>query len=239
VKKIVFFQNELGRFIMIYVVFGILVIFFSVLAYKIIKRKKQRLNLMTSGFFICTTISLCLNMIYYGISNLTAVFILHFFTIFIVCFGPVFLLIVNWIILESTIIYSEKRQNRYILIYGIILFVGMFVFYFFLGEETFGEGKFLGIKATESGIIWAPLFFIFLIFILSTFGIIPVITTSIKIYNSFETKALKKKWFYFLIGECGAFSIAYVGFINNLINYLRYIGGQGASRFYKTNSLDF
>jgi len=179
---------------------------------------------MISGFFICVTISLTLNMVYATITNenlITAILILNFFAMFFVCFGPVFILIVNWIILESTIIYSEKKQNRYILFYGVVLFIGMFIFYFLLGEEFLGEGNFLGVKATTTGISWAPPFFIFLIFMISAFVIIPVMVTSVKIYNSFETKALKKKWFNFLIGVWGTFSIAYVAFINNLINYFR------------------
>lgn len=221
-----FFQIDTGRFITIYVVFGIYVIFFSILAYKIIKRKKQRLNFIISGFFICTTISLCLNMIYYVITDLTAILIFHFSAIFLICFGPVFILVVNWIILESTIIYSEKRQNRYIMIYGIALFIGMFIFCFLLGEESLGEGKFWGVKPTESGIIWAPPFFIFIIFMISAFEIIPIIITSIKIYNSFETKNLKKKWFCFLVGVFGSISMAYIVFSNNLINYFKYLGGE-------------
>ncbi|MFX1329501.1 MAG: hypothetical protein ACFE91_15340 [Promethearchaeota archaeon] len=225
-KKGTFFQINTGRFITIYVVFGIYVVFFSILAYKIIRRKKQRLNYMISVFFICTTISLCLNMVYYTITDLTAILILHFFAIFLVCFGAVFILIVNWIILESTIIYSEKKQNRYILFFGITLFIGMFIFYFLLGEESLGEGNFLGVKATESGIILAPPFFIFIILIISAFEIIPIIITSIKIYKSFETKTLKKKWFYFLVGVFGSISLLYITFINNLINYVKYLGGE-------------
>lgn len=72
---------------------------------------------------------------------------------------------------------------------------------------------------------WSLGFFIYLISIVTIFVMIPIIRTSLKIYSSLETKALKKKWFYYFIGYMGVFSWAYLLFITNLIanNILRLI----------------
>ena len=115
-----------------YVVFGIIVIYFSILANRIIRRKRQRLNLIFSGFFISTIIGLILNMIYAGIRVVTTeiddiVVFLHFLSVFFVRFGLIFIVIVNMIILESSIIFSIKRQIRFIILYGILLFFGMLI----------------------------------------------------------------------------------------------------------------
>ena len=167
---------------------------------------------MFSGFFICSIIGFISNMIYGAISNETLILVLNFLSNFFICFGGIFILIVNLIILESTIIFSIKRQNRYIILYGIILLTGMLIFY------SLG-----GVQISEVGTpIWTPPFFGFVISVITGFAVIPIIITSLKIYFRFETRVLKKKWLYYLIGEVGSFSIAYLVFINNLINYYFY-----------------
>lgn len=180
---------------------------------------------MFSGFFICTIISLILNMIYFGaLTDETTILILNFWANFFICFGPIFILIVNLIIIESTIIFSVKRQNKFILYYGIILLIGMLIFYILDGVRNLSPtaiGRW-GVIISTSGISWTPFFFIFVVSVITSFAIIPIIITSLKIYHSFTTDALKKKWFYYFIGSLGSFSIAYVVFVNNLINWIKY-----------------
>jgi len=168
---------------------------------------------MFSGFFICSIIGFISNMIYGAISNETLILVLNFLSNFFICFGGIFILIVNLIILESTIIFSIKRQNRYIILYGIILLTGMLIFY------SLG-----GVQISEVGTpIWTPPFFGFVISVITGFAVIPIIITSLKIYFRFETRVLKKKWLYYLIGEVGSFSVAYLVFINNLIYWIFYV----------------
>ncbi|MFX1593125.1 MAG: hypothetical protein ACFFCL_10560 [Promethearchaeota archaeon] len=122
---------------------------------------------------------------------------LHFLAWFFLYFGTVFLLIVHMLILESTIIYSIKRQNRYILLYGLLLFLGMLI-------QILIPSPLIGIILTPSGRPgWTLIFFMYVILITSGFSIIPIIITSFKIYHRFETAVLKKKWFYYLIGSLG------------------------------------
>ncbi|MFW9972828.1 MAG: hypothetical protein ACFFDF_21760 [Candidatus Odinarchaeota archaeon] len=152
-------------------------------------------------------------------TNHNVILTLNFLTNFFFVFSPIFLLIVNMIILESTIIFSVKRQNIYIFLYGFILFFGMLILLLlpdnFLGEEQ----PFLSVKITSEGAPhWGLIFFIYVNFITTVFAVIPIIHTSLKIFIRFENKILKKKWFFYFIGSLGSFSLWYLISIGNLLN---------------------
>jgi len=151
--------------------------------------------------------------------NETVILILHFLTNFFVIFAPIFILIVHMVILESTIIYSVKRQNRYIVLYGIVLFLAMLTLVLLGIRFDNPNNPIFGIDLTPTvGTVpqWGLIFVICIISIMSVFVIIPIIRTSLKIYVSFETKALKKKWFYYLIGSLGLILMFYFMLIDNL-----------------------
>ena len=204
---------------MIYVTQGILVIFFAALAYQILKRRRLRINLIFSGFFLSIIVGFIFNMSYAAISPIfgEVIIFLHFLSSFFVYFGLIFILIVNLIILESTVIFSIKRQNTYIFLYSIILFFGMLIL--ILLPDPF---NILGVDITPSGRPgWKPVFFGFMISIISGFAIIPIIITSFKIYFSFESRALKKKWLYYLIGSLGLIVCnLYPIYILNLLTHI-------------------
>lgn len=223
-EKITLYQQILiDRIIVIYIINPILVIFFAVLAYQILKRRKQRLNLIFSGFFFCMIIGFSFNMSYATINHIyyaDLIKILHLLSWFFVFFGTVFILIVHMIILESTLIYSINRQNRYILLYGFLLLTGMLI-------QVLIGSPLVGINLTGEGRPgWTLIFFIYVILITSGFSIIPIIITSFKIYHRFETKALKRKWFYYLIGSLGLiiFNLYPIQILNLLTGIMPYAG---------------
>ena len=152
-------------------------------------------------------------MIYAIINTDYIVIILHFLSVFFVNFGLIFIVVVNMIILESTIVFSVKRQNRYILFYGIILFIGMLILIIY---------PFEGVTMHSSGYLkWNPYFFIYLFSIVNFLAIIPIFYTSFKIYSKFETKELKRKWFYYLIGSLGL--VIFNLYPVDILNLLTYI----------------
>jgi uncharacterized membrane protein YgdD (TMEM256/DUF423 family) len=197
---------------------GILVLYFSIITYKVLKRKRQRLNLIISGFFISLSIGFILNMVYASMTDRITILILNFLTNYFIFFGPVFLLIVNIIILESTLIYSVKRQNKYILFYGILLFAGMLILVL-LGEifDT-PNVPFLGVQIINNTPKWGPIFFVYIVSIMSIFTLIPINYTNFKIYSQFETKELKRKWFFYLFGFLGLTVILYLSTMFNLLD---------------------
>jgi hypothetical protein len=216
VKKTLF-QN-FGRTIII-VALGVLALFFSIISFQILKRKRQRLHIVTSGFYISLSIGFVLNMVYAVITDiaaLTAILILNFLTNFFIFFGVVFLFIVNMIILESTLIYSIKRQNRYIMFYGILLFVGMLILVL-IGLIFDLEGEpFLGVQILDGVPQWGLIFFAYIVLMMTSFTIVPIIYTNFKIYSRFETKALKRKWTAHLVGFLGLTVVFYLLSIYNL-----------------------
>ncbi|KKM04373.1 hypothetical protein LCGC14_1764870 [marine sediment metagenome] len=183
-------------------------IYFTLITLQILRRKRQRLNIIFSFFFITIIIANILNMVYATMTNETIILILNFFTNFFLCFGPIFILVVNMLILESTIIFSVKRQNRYILYYGLLLLLGMAIFYIFKGVSVTSEFR----------PKFSPIFLIFILIITAALVVIPIISTSLKIFFSFEMKALKRKWIFYVIGFLGSISIAYLVFINNYLD---------------------
>ena len=212
------YQAEIPRLIIIYVFLGILALFFLIITYNVLKRKRQRLNFIISGFFISLSIGFIINMIYAAMTDRIAILILNFLTNYFIFFGPVFLLIVNMIILESTIIYSVKRQNKYILFYGILLFAGMLILVI-LGEIFDPPSvPFLGVQIINNAPQWGPIFFAYVVSIMSVFTIIPINYTNFKIYFQFETRALKRKWFFYLFGFLGLTVILYLSVIFNLLD---------------------
>jgi len=202
------YQIDPSRFIIIYIAQSIFVVYFTLITLQVLRRKRQRLNIIFSFFFITIIIANILNMVYAAMENEPVILVLNFFTNFFLCFGPIFIFIVNMLILESTIIFSVKRQNRYILYYGLLLLVGMAIFYF-LGEVS---------VTTEFRPKFSLIFLIFILGITVAFVVVPIVSTSLKIYFSFEMKALKRKWIFYVIGFLGSISIAYLVFINNYLD---------------------
>ena len=131
------------------------------------------------------------------------------------------------IILESTIIYSVKRQNRYILVFGIFLFVVQLILVLLpLPFEMIEFDK--NLQIWERYPKWNPIFFVYRFSIITIFAILPICSTSFKIYFRFETKELKKRWRFYLIGSLGLviFNL-YPIFLSNLLNFI--LGEQNAT----------
>lgn len=154
-------------------------------------------------------------------TNQILILILSFLTYFFVCFGTIFILIVHMLIVESTIIYSIKRQNKYIILYGCFLFIGMLILLLIgliLGEPS-SNRPFFGVDPTpiEGNVPeWGLVFLLYTLGVMSGFSIIPIIRTSLKIYFSIESKVLKRKWLYYFIGSLGLIIIFYMMLIDNL-----------------------
>ena len=189
------FQYDVIRILQVYLVQGLVFLFFVSLSIIILKRDRKRLNKIFSGFYILVSIGLFFNFIYAPLRSdelVILIEILNFITNYCLLLGPIFLVIFQLILLKSEQIITEKRQTIIFASYSIVL-LSMIGFMF--GEET-------GVDI--SGPNWVPIYhlpiYIYLVIVHSITSTIPTIFLSTMIYKKLEDIAIKNKWRFFMIG---------------------------------------
>ena len=202
-------QLDMARILQVFIIQGIILIFFTYIAICIISRGRSKLNITFSLFYICIVVAAVVNMIYALILDESIVLILNFIVNFFVAFGLIFLLSFNYQILKSKFEFTIKKQMALILVYAILLaFMAAFL--------PFG-----GVIINESTgwkPVWSLIFFLYVIIVVSIVAMIPTIYTSLKIYSGFESKDIRKRWILYFVGMCGFFSYMYGAFYINYLN---------------------
>jgi len=202
------FQTDIARFATVLVFYPIMAIIFIVIAIRIIKRNRRRLNVTFSLFYISIAIGVAINMLYALIQDEVIVLVLHYIATYFVGFGLIFLLTTNRILLQSAAIYSAKQQIRKILIYAVIL-AGAFLFIPFDGVVINAS--------TEWRPIWNPFFYIYITAVHSGFVVIPIIVTSFKIRSKMTERIMRKRWNSLLLGIFGLLMSMYLTFLSNFV----------------------
>jgi len=200
---------DLIRFIEIYVIQlsigGILFLFIAVL---ILRRSTKNLNQIFSMFFITIAISTITNIVYASLQDPIIVIILHILTYYLFSWAMVYLLMFNLLILRPIRGLNQITQVLLISVWAFIL-AGLF---------PIGINGGIIINTTPG---WKPVwnisFLLYGIIFCSFLMIIPSIYTSIKIYNRFENRELKKRWKFFIIG---IFFYYLIWGVNSITNFL-------------------
>ncbi len=203
------YQMDMARFLQVYVAQGLICVFFLILAYLILKRGKQRLNLMLSGSFITIAVGLSLNFIYAPITHPQLeliVLILYYLTIFFIFLYPAFLLCFVLILLKSEKIITTSKQSIIIIGYAVILSCMVFI----------PNGVVIN-ASTNWKPVWSWFYFAY-VMVVVTLGFIPSYYISFKIYKLFEDEQIKEKWRYFLIGLIGLYIFASGTLLSNTLN---------------------
>ncbi len=195
------------RIIITYFLFLPIIVLFTYLAFRVLK-KKQKYSYVLSLFYICVVIGSTLNIIYVLIDIVLIVIILHGFTLFINFFALAFLYMVNRIILETSVVYTKEERLKYIISYGLIFGVGMIVLISFNAVSL----------NTQNQPKWNIFMFLFMVIVVSGFGIIPSLSSSFKILKQSSSKEFKSKFRYYYIGLCGLASVAYMIFFSNFLD---------------------
>ncbi|MBY9018745.1 MAG: hypothetical protein KGD66_07930 [Candidatus Lokiarchaeota archaeon] len=196
---------DLSRFIQVFVVQGLVGLFYLFIGYKIIRRERREINVILSSFYFVVVIGVILNIIYVNVFNETVTLVLHFITYYLFCLSLIFLLISVLILLKSEKIITLKIQVTIFTIYALLLIVLWFI------PD--------GLRLNE--VTWKPewswSFFTYSIVICSSIAIGPTIYVSFKIYRSFQKDILKKKWIFFLVGIFGYFFLYYGTSLSNTL----------------------
>ncbi|MBY9018518.1 MAG: hypothetical protein KGD66_06780, partial [Candidatus Lokiarchaeota archaeon] len=131
-------QIDLSRIFLIFVINMMMAIFFLVLGWSILKRRKSRLNATFSGFYLSIALGLLINAAYVVINEIfksePLALLLNYISAFLIFYGPVFMLATNRILIHSEAVYSQKSELKLLLIYALALGF-MAIFYFYDGIE--------------------------------------------------------------------------------------------------------
>ena len=203
----VLYQLDTARIIQVYIVQGIVAVFFLILAYKILKRDTKRLNIIFSCFYISAAAGVIMNFIYALIMVEIIVLILYYITIFCILFSPIFLLVLELILIKSEKVIDTKAQFMIIGIYAALLISMVFI----------PNGVTIN-ASTNWKPVWSVPYYIYTIIILTVGAIVPGLYYSTQIYKKFEDKILKKKWQYFILGLCGLYVLVYGSLTSNTLN---------------------
>ena len=208
------------RFITIYVVQGIVFVFFIFLAYQILKRDTKRLNLIFAGFYLTISAGLFVNFIYGPITDLATVYLLNIITMWLLFFAPIFLTIFSLILLKSEKVITAGKQYLILIVYGVLLAL-MIVFP--RGDSTWG----IMISEPQASPWWSIPFFIYTASVISVMAIIPNLVLSFQILKKFEDEQLKKKWKKYIIGLIFLYIFTYGIMLSNTLNNATFRLGVG------------
>ena len=191
--------TEFSRLFIIFVPQIFIVVLFSFLIFKMLKRNTNRNSLTLSGFYFTVSLSLGLN----GFTVLIAFFLpgefigsLYFFLTYLVSFSFVFVIVFILGLLKLKYEFTVKKALAIILAYGIV----WLLLFLYPGGISYSEN-------------WVPIYSFPLYIaanILFTISFtIPVIYYSIRLRRLFKDSNLKKKLSLFLIGIMLAIIIIY------------------------------
>ncbi|TXT67707.1 MAG: conserved membrane protein of unknown function [Promethearchaeota archaeon] len=203
----VLYQIDFGRILQVFVVQGIIAIFFIYLIFQILKRNRKKINVLFALSYVFVLIGLVNNMIYAFIRDSDVLVAMNFITNFSITFALIFLMIFNLILLYSEKKITTPKQTIIILLYGGILFLQiLFLPYngIIVNEETNWRS------------LWSLPYYLYIILVISVGAVIPTIYLSVRIYFDMEDEALQKRWLYFIIGAIGLFIYMYGIFTTDL-----------------------
>jgi hypothetical protein len=201
-------QNPLIQRITVVLIFQIWPIFFlSYLAYRMLKRARNRTTLTIGSVFIFNAFAYFL--IFLSIVSIYTPFALHFYIggMYFFVFGNSFFIISTWVLVNLENQSYNWSVHILITCYGILSSYLPFVSYFFQGIKY------------DSSTGWIPTYSWFLLalswVLFTIFMVIPQIYLSVKLVKVFEGVVLKKRIVLFLISVFCEFSLVFALFLYN------------------------
>ncbi|MFX0017598.1 MAG: hypothetical protein ACFFAK_11945 [Promethearchaeota archaeon] len=198
----VLYQIEWARLIPIFIAQPLSAVLFIFLAIKTLIRKKDQVSLSLVAFYIISSLSLIINLIYIILTTFmdfqTLLYFLYFLTAYLLIFSSFFLISFLNLLLNVESKFNSRKNLTILIIFGIscllvLLYPG-------------------GITLDPSN-NWRPIYsFEFLLVMYTYFTsivFIPTIVFSVKLYRRFVAKDLKKKFRMLIIGIIEMVAILY------------------------------
>ena len=185
------FQGEYwSRIIVAFISQTFIIILFSFLVFKILKRNRKRSSITLAAFYLIMSVGLFMNIIFILLissHNNILIYISYSLASYFIVFPFIFILIFINIILRMEENFTLKKIAIICITYGVLCST----LYLFPGGITFTSN-------------WVPVysipFFIYVNIFLTGFITIPILFYSIRLYNLFKARNLKDKLRMYLIG---------------------------------------
>jgi len=185
-------EPDFGRILTIYIaqlIFSGILLF---IAYKILRRNRNKLTLTLSGFYFSVSIGIILNAVYPPLDSKDLVHIIYVTIAYFLFLSPIFLVLFNINLLQAGKENVLRKWALYIILYTVSLISCLNI----PGGITILEEPY-----------FRPLFaweYVIIIYVfISIFIVIPLIITSLKLYKTFKDPKLRKKLGFFFIGSFG------------------------------------
>lgn len=182
------FQN-LDRIIAVLIAQGVVILIFFICAFKLLKKKTNRLSITASSFFLVQMISFIFNVVYFLIRIENVVMFFYFLTIFCIIFAPVHLLLFKLNIVKTKFDFTLQKQLVITVIYAIVLFCVLSIpGMFYIGPKTNWTPQ------------WSITLFIIIFFYVVFGTLLPIWYYVIKIYKKITDQNIKAKWRFYIYG---------------------------------------
>ncbi|NVM36738.1 MAG: hypothetical protein HWN81_14170 [Candidatus Lokiarchaeota archaeon] len=195
---------EWTRYFIIFVLQSVVIIFFLIITFRILKRNRNRLTSILSTFYLLVTSGLFFNLVLLPINNNPTSKILYFITYLLITFGQIFLVVFLRNLLNLDVDTNSKLDFFIIFLYASLISIPFFI------PEGFSFNE-----STN----WIPIYswnFLKILYsILTVMIIIPSTIIFKKLYDKFEKNDLKKKLRYFTAGSYGMFFTSYGAILYN------------------------
>ncbi len=207
---VLFVQILAQTFLKVFIVHGIILSTFSIMAIMILKRDKKWINVVMSLFYINFVIGFIINMLYIFFTEdpyALLVLLMYLSILFFLLLGTQFLTIFTMIMLKTEQIFTRKKQKTLIAIFIIA------------NLSTFLIPGGVTLNATTN---WNPVYnefyFIAIMIIFTVLSVAPQIYCFFKVYGALQQDYLRKRWLSFLIGIILLYVFCYGTVIYNFLD---------------------
>ncbi|MFW9771897.1 MAG: hypothetical protein ACFFEO_07005 [Candidatus Thorarchaeota archaeon] len=198
----VLYQIEWARFLPIFIAQPLTAILFVTLAIKTLLRKKDQVSLSLAAFYLISSFSLIINLVYLILTIFLEIqlllYFLYFLTAYLLIFSSFFLISFLSLLLNIESKFNSRKNLAILIAYAIVCLLIL----------LYPEGITL-----DPSNNWRPIYsFEFLLIMYAFFTsivFIPTIVFSVKLYRRFEAKNLKRKFRILIIGIIEMLTLLY------------------------------
>ena len=207
---VLFIQILFQTFLKVFIVHGIILATFSIMAFLILKKDRKWINVIVSLFYINFVIGFLINMLYIFFTEdpyAILVLFMYYSILFFLLLGTQFLTLFALVLFKTEQNFTRNKQKILIIIFLVA------------DVCTFLIPSGVTINATTN---WNPVYnlgyFLYIMIVFTVLSVVPQIYCFFKIYGSFQQDYLKRRWFGFIIGIILLYILCYGTVVYNFLD---------------------